>query len=211
MANPILQNPSTLPPTWNHPVLPGNAVQGMILLTKSDFTEPPQSTEDFMWILMENVLGVHNIRLHYNDDTQVYTVQKSKGHLNNDGTWIEEWETVGTISGISEEAKQALENFTYVRYEFTSTSTSLVVRGLRRDGTYDTLCDVTFATQTYVDTAIQNLNETLRTYIDEAVDAGVDNAKAYTDTVTNAMKAHTKTVNVVLADGTYEQITFLIP
>lgn len=211
MAEPILPNPSTLPPTWNHPVLPGNAVQGMILLTKGDFVEPPQSTEDFMWILMENVLGVHDIRLRYNDAENKYTVQKSKGHMNNDGTWIEEWETVGTIVGISEEAEEALENFTYVRYEFESTTTSLLVKGLRRDGAYDVLCNITFATQTYVDQAITNLNNTLRTYVDQEVAEGVTEAKGYTDSVTDAMKTKTKTVNVVLADGTYEQITFLIP
>ncbi len=211
MAESVLPNPSTLPPTWNHPVLPGNAVQGMVILTKSDFKEPPQSTEDFMYVLMENAFGVHDIRLKYDDAENKYTIQKSKGHMNNDGTWIEEWETAGTIVGLSEEAEEALRDFTYVRYEFTATSTHLEVKGLRRDGTYDTLCSITFASQSYVDLAITNLNNTLRAYVDQEVAEGVTEAKGYTDQVTDAMKSKTKTVNVVLADGTYEQITFLIP
>ena len=211
MAESVLENPSTLPPKWNHPVLPGNAVQGMVILTKSDFKEPPQSTEDFMYVLMENAFGVHNIRLKYDDAENKYTIQKSKGHMKNDGTWIEEWETVGTIVGISDEAEEALRNFTYVRYEFESTSTSLVVKGLRRDGTYDVLCNLTFATQQYVDQVFAHLNTTLRAYVDQEVAEGVTIAKDYTDEVTDAMKSKTQTVNVVLADGTYEQITFLIP
>jgi len=140
------------PAEWGHPVLPSPAVQGMVLMTKTDFATPPSEASQFMWKLMEDVFGVHNIKLEWDSATNIYTVKASAGHLNNDGTWVESWRTIGTITGLSTEAEEKIRQLTYASYRYdTSVANALKVYGVKLDATEVLLCDITFANASYVD------------------------------------------------------------
>lgn len=81
---------------WQANVIPGNAVQGSILLTRTVLGEPPFTQEPFVWKPMEDIIGVANIKVEYDPITQTYTLSKAKGHLDNDNNWTYTWEVVGT-------------------------------------------------------------------------------------------------------------------
>lgn len=153
MAN-INPNPTQVIPDWSHPVLPGNGLQGCFLITTSDFLENPQSTSLFKWIKMEDAIGTANLRLTYDDENDVYLLEQAKGHLLETGEWVYEWSVVGRFTGLSEEAEEAIRGLVYVNYEYETTSSSLKVTGIKRDGTREVLCDATFVSLAYIQESI---------------------------------------------------------
>ena len=161
---------SVLPPTWQHPILPPNALQGSLLFVLNNFVEPPQSSANFKWIPMEDIIGVANVKIEYDEVKSLYTLYKTRGHLNNDGEWIYEWEVVNSWTSITEAVKEALENLVYFSYRYdTSESNVLKVYGIRKDGTEDLLCNISFVSKSEFDNAmtlinrqIDNINEDIR-------------------------------------------------
>lgn len=146
-------------PEWQHPVLPGQAVQGSILFTTTDFTNPPQSQSNFIWMAMEDIIGVANVRVDYDDKENLFTLYKAKGHLDNNGEWHYEWEAVISWNGITEEVEQALEALVYIEYRFdTTTANRLVVYGRKKDGSEDIICNISYTTKEEFNTAITTLN-----------------------------------------------------
>lgn len=161
-------NVSKLPPGWSHPVLPPNAMQGSLLFVINNFVEPPQSSGNFRWVLMEDLIGVANMKLEYNEEKSIYTLSKAKGHLNNDGNWVYEYEPVGEWVSITEAVKEALESLVYFEYRFdTSTPNILRVYGKKKDGTEDQICYISFATKQEFDLAIQNLQQQIDNIVED--------------------------------------------
>lgn len=82
-------------PAWQFNTIPGNAVQGSILLTRRDIGNPPFNQSDFTWYPMEDVVGIANIKLEYDQSSNYFKLYKAKGHINNKKKWTYEWEFVG--------------------------------------------------------------------------------------------------------------------
>ena len=161
MNNKILEADqiSTVTPSWQHPVLPGHAVQGSILYTISDFVNPPQSQEMFKWIPMEQLVGVHDVRFKYYEQDNTYHIYKTYGHLNNDGSWTEESYDIGHFNALTDEVKKSLMALTYVDYKYTFTDNTLTITGKNIEtGTYDTLLTVKIPSMEAFDAAVNDLN-----------------------------------------------------
>lgn len=82
-------------PAWQFNTIPGNAVQGSILLTRRDIGNPPFNQSDFTWYPMEDVVGTADIKLEYDQSSNYFKLYKAKGHINNKKKWTYEWEFVG--------------------------------------------------------------------------------------------------------------------
>lgn len=82
-------------PAWQFNTIPGNAVQGSILLTRRDIGNPPFNQSDFTWYPMEDVVGVANIKLEYDQSSKYFKLYKAIGHVNNKKKWTYEWEFIG--------------------------------------------------------------------------------------------------------------------
>ena len=100
-------------PNWQFNVLPGNANQGAILVTRKDIQDPPFDQDAFIWLAMEDIIGTADIKLEYNDKTNIYTLYKSKGHRDNNGNWSYEWGRVGSWERLSPEVAKILRQLTY--------------------------------------------------------------------------------------------------
>lgn len=156
-SNSILtkDNMTEVVPKWQHPILPGRAVQGSLLFTTTDFVNPPQSAADFTWIAMEEICGIHDTKCYYDEKDNVYHFYKSIGHLNNDETWAEDWYEFASVQGISKEAQEMLETMEYIVYRFnqepTEFGTHFTVVGVRKDMSEDTICDMYLPDKDYID------------------------------------------------------------
>lgn len=126
---------STVSPEWQHPILPGHAQQGSLLITTTDFVNPPQSQENFIWLPLEDLVGIHDTKTTYDEDTQLTTLYKSKAHLNGDGTWTEDWYSFATIQGLPEDTVTLLNNLKFVEYQYTITDNSITFTGIDKKGT----------------------------------------------------------------------------
>lgn len=164
-------NISKLPPHWGHPILPPNSVQGSLLFVVNPFVEPPQDSGNFRWLPMEDIIGVALTRLDFDEKKSEYHLYQAKGHLNNDGEWVYEWQVVGTWAALTDAVKEALEKLVYYEYIFdTSEENVLKVIGVRKDETRDTLCTISFTSKgefdyaiEYLQTQINNINEDIAT------------------------------------------------
>ena len=162
MSNSILSKDqiSDIKPGWSHPVLPGHAVQGSVLMSRTDFVNPPQSSENFIWMLMEDVFGVHDVKLKYNEPDSTYHIIKTYGHLNNDGTWVEDEYDIGSWVSLDAEVVNILKRLVFVEYRFTQpTTTSMQVTGITREGQEVLLINVNFASKEYVDELVAGLEK----------------------------------------------------
>ena len=144
MDNQLTKEYTQIEPEWGHPVIPGNATQGCILFTNSEMLKPPQSSTHMSWIPMEDIIGVASVKLEYDVEEDVYKLYKAKGHLDGNNHWTYEWELVGSFSGLSEDARQSLEDLVYVEYQFDTTSQAghLIIKGKDKGGVWHTLCNV---------------------------------------------------------------------
>lgn len=166
-------NIQTTPPSWQHPVLPAPAVQGSILLTVNDFITPPEDSSNFKWIRMEDIIGTADVRMNYNEVENTFNFYKAKGHYNNNGKWNYNWTKFATIAGISAETQEALQNLVYVSYIYdTSIANTLTVYGVKKDGTQQMICNISFVSKTEFDNAIQELVERIEDIEEKVVEAG---------------------------------------
>ena len=153
---------SQIEPNWNHPVLPGQAVQGSLLFTTTDFVEPPQSSNMFKWIPMEDIVGLGNIKLTLDTDKQVYTLWKTRQHLNSNGEYEYDWVTVGEWHTISQEVIDYISNAAYLEYKFSYENNNLKVIGVRKDQTTeDTLLDIMLPSQQDFNDKVSELNNSI--------------------------------------------------
>ena len=153
---------SQIEPNWNHPVLPGQAVQGSLLFTTTDFVEPPQSSNMFKWIPMEDIVGLGNIKLTLDTDKQVYTLWKTRQHLNSNGEYEYDWVTVGEWNVLSQEVIDFIENAAYLEYKFSYENNNLKVIGVRKDQTTeDTLLDIMIPSQQDFNDKVSELNNSI--------------------------------------------------
>lgn len=150
---------------WQFNTIPGNANQGAILLTRNDLGQPPFNQSDFIWKAMEDVIGTADIKLEYDESTNIYTLSKAKGHQDNEGNWTYEWEVVGTWDALTDEVVQLLRDLKYVTYRFDEQTvdniTTLTMYGVKKDGTEDLITTITFVQKAYVDQAIANIKNIL--------------------------------------------------
>ena len=154
---------SQIEPNWNHPVLPGQAVQGSLLFTTTDFVEPPQSSNMFKWIPMEDIVGLGNIKLTLDTDKQVYTLWKTRQHLNSNGEYEYDWVTVGEWNVLSQEVIDFIENAAYLEYKFSYENNNLKVIGVRKDQTTeDTLLDIMIPSQQDFNDKVSELNNSIK-------------------------------------------------
>lgn len=159
----------TSPPTWQHPVLPGNAVQGSLLFTLNSFINPPEDMSNFKWIPMEYIIGTADIKLEYNDELNEHSIYKAKGHLNNDNSWVKEWELVGKFYGLTPETEEALRSIKYVDFIYdTSIANTLIVYGVRKNGVQDILCNISFISAQVFNEAVTNINAAINNEITRA-------------------------------------------
>ena len=146
---------------WQFNTIPGNANQGAVLVTRNDITDPPFQQSDFVWKALEDVIGVANCKLEYNEEYNKYTIYKAKGHQDNNGKWTYTWEQFGTWDALTPEASEMLRAMVYVEYRFYQTIESgvsvLQVYGVRKNGTSDELVNIRFSSQESVDEAIEAL------------------------------------------------------
>lgn len=153
---------SQIEPNWNHPVLPGQAVQGSLLFTTTDFVEPPQSSNMFKWIPMEDIVGLGNIKLTLDTDKQVYTLWKTRQHLNSNGEYEYDWVAVGEWNVLSQEVIDFIENAAYLEYKFSYENNNLKVIGVRKDQTTeDTLLDIMIPSQQDFNDKVSELNNSI--------------------------------------------------
>lgn len=82
-------------PSWQFNVIPGNANQGAILITKNSIGLPPFNQSDFKWAAMEDVIGVAAIKIVPTLTT--YEFYTAKGHMDNEGDWTYQWSKIGEI------------------------------------------------------------------------------------------------------------------
>ena len=148
MANSLLSKDqiSNIDPGWSHPVLPGHAVQGSLLLTRSDFVNPPQSSDMFIWKPMEDLVGIHDIRFKYYESDNTYHIYKTYGHLNNNDEWIEDVYDIGHFAGLTQEAAENLEKMKYLKYTFTFQDNVYKIEGLLKDGTSEKILEIQIPT-----------------------------------------------------------------
>lgn len=156
------ENIAQTPPQWQHPVLPGNFVQGSLLLTVNEGIEPPQDMSNFRWLPMERIIGTADVKLEYNETTNLYTIFKAKGHLKNDDEWTYEYTPVGSFAGISEEVQEALKDLVYVKYDFDTTeANTLKVYGVQKDGQSILLTYISFVSLAEFNQAVANLTQSI--------------------------------------------------
>lgn len=153
-----MSTPNENVPAWQFNTIPGNANQGSILMTRNDITDPPFNQSDFIWKAMEDIIGTADVKLDYDEETNIYTLSKAVGHRDNDGNWTYDWTVVGTWNALTNEVVEILRSLAYVEYVYdTSVANTLKVYGVKKDGTRTLLVDIAFATTQYVDQAISNL------------------------------------------------------
>lgn len=161
---------------WQFNCIPGNANQGAILMTRDDIQRPPFAQDDFIWKAMEDIIGVANCKLEYDEEHNLYKIYKAKGHQDNEGNWSYEWEQFGEWEALTEEVAQALKDLIYVSYDFVQTTvdgiTTLKMYGIRKNGNRDLLTTITFVSKQYVDDVIANIKEVLAGTALQAVDSG---------------------------------------
>lgn len=158
-------------PAWQFNVIPGNANQGAILTTTKPLTNPPFKQSDFIWKAMEDIIGIANIKLEYNEEDNIFSLYKAIGHLDNEGNWDYQWELVGQWDALTNEVVEILKMLNYVEYKFdTVVPNVLKVYGINKDGTSDLLCDIQFASPTYVDNAVDTVQNALNNEITRATD-----------------------------------------
>ena len=185
---------------WQFNTIPGTANQGAVLMTRNDITQPPFNQTDFVWKAMEDVFGVSNVRIDYDEEHNLYKFYKAKGHLDNDNNWSYTWEQVGEWEALTPEVVEALKQLIYVSYRFDQTTvddiTTLKMYGKKKDGTEDLIVTITFVTKQYVDEALRNVKRILTQAPLTATDSGNDRTLGLnynTDDFTinnNALKAN---------------------
>ena len=149
-------------PAWQFNVIPGNANQGAILITRNVIGNPPFTQDDFIWIAMEDIIGTADIKLEYDEVANEYKLYKANGHRDNEGNWNYNWELVGTWEPISDDVAEALKALVYVNYRYDTTVPNVLkVYGIRKDSTEDLLCDISFVSLSQFDTAVQTLNNSI--------------------------------------------------
>ena len=208
MANSLLSKDqiSNIDPGWSHPVLPGHAVQGSLLLTRSDFVNPPQSSDMFIWKPMEDIVGIHDIRFKYYESDNTYHFYKTYGHLNNNDEWIEDVYDIGHFNALTDEAAENLKNMKYLKYTFTYANNVYKIEGLLKDGTTETILEIEIpslsefqnevedrkkadeALQNSINTEIQNRKDG-DTTITNNLNTEVQNRKDADTTITNNLNA----------------------
>ena len=153
------ENITKTPPDWQHPVLPGNFVQGQLLMTVNSGDEPPLDPSNFKWILMEKLNRGVKIRLDYNEELNEYTIYEGHGHLNNDDQFVYDWEIVGKFEGLTPEVAEELRRLVYVAYRYdTETPNTLRVYGINKAGQEILLCDINFVSAQVLEQAVLNIN-----------------------------------------------------
>lgn len=164
------ENITQTPPQWQHPVLPGNMLQGSLLFSVNDSVLPPQDPDNFKWLRMEDVIGTADVKLVYNEELNEHILYKAKGHLYNDNKWRYDYEEVGKWYNISEATQEALLNLIYVSYEYdTTVSNALKVYGIKKDGAKVLLCDIVFASMQDLQEAVQNLYNNIQSEQNRAI------------------------------------------
>ncbi len=131
---------------WQYNTIPGNANQGAILTTRNNITNPPFNQSDFIWKAMEDVIGVANIKLEYDEVLNKYTLYKAKGHLNNNNEWSYNWYVVGTWDALTDIVAESLKNLKYVEYIYdTSIENTLNIKGKLKNGVIEEIVNIHFA------------------------------------------------------------------
>lgn len=149
-------------PAWQFNVIPGNANQGAILLTRNPLTNPPFKQSDFIWKPMEDIIGTADIKLKYSEEDNIFSLYKAKGHLDNEGSWSYQWELVGQWEPITKEVAEALRSLVYVSYRYDlSIPNTLKVYGTRKDGTEDLMCEINFVSAQVLQQAVETLNNAI--------------------------------------------------
>lgn len=171
-----MANPNENVISTNLNPLPGNANQGAILMTRNVIQNPPFNEDDFIWKAMEDIIGVANVRLDYNETENTYTIYKAKGHQDNEGNWQYEWEAFGTWNALTDEVAEALRSLEYVSYRYdvqtVNNVSTLKVYGTRKDGTEDLIANITFVKKEYVDQALENVKEVFAGIALQSTDVG---------------------------------------
>ena len=142
--SPIQDKLKPLIPEWSRPIIPGNATQGNLLITKTDFTLPPDSQELFKWVKMEDIIGVANIKIEF-DNAELPTsakLYKAKGHLDERGEWYYEWEQVGEWGTINRENAIKINEAKYSNYTIIVNDHQAILYGIKADGTQEQVGDI---------------------------------------------------------------------
>lgn len=157
-------------PSYQFNVIPGNANQGAIFLTRKNIANPPFNQDDFIWKAMEDIIGTADVKLEYDEIENKYSIYKAKGHLDNEGNWHYTWELFGTWDALTPEVTEILKRLNYVEYIFdTSEANRLKVNGVEKDGRIVELCNLTFASKEEFDNAIDLLDNNLSDEITRAM------------------------------------------
>lgn len=172
---------------WQFNCLPGSANQGAILMTRNDIIRPPFTQDDFIWVAMEDVIGTADIRLTYNEKTNIYTLEKAIGHRNNDGSWIKDWYVVGSWERLSQEVADILRQLVYVEYRYDTTEpNTLKVIGIRKDMTQDIICNINFVSAEVLAEAVITLENKITAETTRATNKEDEIAEDLSDEVTRA-------------------------
>lgn len=172
---------------WQFNCLPGSANQGAILMTRNDILRPPFTQDDFIWVAMEDVIGTADVRLTYNETTNIYTLEKAIGHRNNNGEWIKDWYVVGSWERLSQEVVEILRQLVYVEYRFdTSIPNVLKVIGVKKDLSEVVLCDISFVSLQEFNQAIETLDDKITAETTRATAREDEIAEDLSDEVTRA-------------------------
>ena len=182
---------SQLEPTWTHPTLPGQAVQGSLLFTTTDFVEPPQSSNVMKWIPMEDIVGLGNVKSEYDEKTDTITLYKTRQHLNSDGQYEYDWVSWATIKNLPEETVDMLNNMDYIRYYFEITDTSIKFTGKKKDGTIDDLGTFKVYSISEIDDKVKTINDSIDKEINDRTNADNDLKTDYTNLINTETNART--------------------
>ena len=202
-----------LEPNWTHPTIPGQAVQGSLLFTTTDFVEPPQSSNVMKWIPMEDIVGLGNVKSEYDEKTDTITLYKTRQHLNSDGEYEYDWVAWATIQNLPEETVEMLNNMEYLRYYFEITDKSIKFTGKKKDGTIDDLGTFQVYSISEIDDKVKTINETIQKEVNDRTNADTALKTDYTNLInaeTNARTAADTTIKTEIDQKTQYAIQYAL-
>ena len=182
---------SQIEPTWTHPTLPGQAVQGSLLFTTTDFVEPPQSSNVMKWIPMEDIVGLGNVKSEYDEENNEVTLYKTRQHLNSDGEYEYDWVSFAVIKALPEDVQEILVNLEYVRYYFELTDKSIKFTAKKKDGTIDDLGTFKVYSISEIDDKVKTINETIQKEVNDRTNADNELKTDYTNLINTETNART--------------------
>ena len=140
--------------------LPFPAVAGQVLLTKSDFNLPARP-DLLEWANLENVIGVADIRVTYNEEDMTATIYKL---FKNDGGDGFNWQPVGVIGNVDEENATKLKNIEYINYVLLANDATheLKLMGVKTvGGVYEEISTVNYISYTEYQNKINDIETRL--------------------------------------------------